>query len=324
MGFPSPPTRPSAMNTDSFDVRGWLYYVNTPYWEPGQNVSHGWIGIQCIYCSDQHNHLGINLGYMNYSCWLCGAKGGIAQLVMDVEGIDFHKARDRIDEFQELYPSDISIKEHLEDLGADQDILPEGHSNDLTQGQVEYLRSRGFSPWELVTTWGIRTAPIFGRWAYRIIIPVALGGKPMSFIGLDHTGSQKIKYKAASTEESIVPTSRLIYGWDQIPRGSFGIAQPKSVLITEGVTDCWRMGVGTVATMGMGVSTAQINGLLVLNAKRYFIMFDGEPMAIAMAHKLGQALRMGGKNVEVIELGSGDPAELPDSEVDAIRQELAL
>lgn len=312
------------MNIDNFDIRGYLYYTNTAYWEAGSNVSHGWIGLQCIYCSDQHNHLGINLGYMNYSCWLCGAKGGIVQLIMDIEGFTYNQAHDRINEFQELYPSEVSTKEHLEDLGRDQDILPEGHTDELTQGQVDYLRSRRFSPWDLITTWGIKTAPIFGRWAYRIIIPVALGGKPMSFIGLDHTGRQKVKYKAASTEESIRPTSQLIYGWDQIPRGPSGIAQPKSILITEGVTDCWRMGPGTVATLGMSVSTTQIKGLMVLNAERYFIMFDGEDLATSLAHKLGQALRMGGKNVEVIELNSGDPAELPDSEAETIRKELEL
>ena len=312
------------MNIDNFDVRGYLFYVNTNYWEAGSNVARGWIGIQCIYCSDQHNHLGISLDYKNYSCWLCGAKGGIVDLIQDLEGIDWHGASNRIDEFQELYPSGPSEKEHLEDLGADQDILPEGYGDELTQGQVEYLRGRGFSPWELMTTWGIKTAPIFGRWAYRIIIPVTLGGKPLSFIGLDHTGGQKVKYKAASTEESIRPTSQLLYGWDQIPRGPSGIAQPKSVLITEGVTDVWRMGPGTVATLGMGVSTTQIKGLMVLNAERYYIMFDGEPMAVANAHKLGQSLRLAGKNVEVIELDSGDPAELPETEVASIRQEIAL
>ncbi len=248
------------MNIDNFDVRGWLYYANTAYWEAGPNVSNGWIGIQCIYCHDQHNHLGINLDRKNISCWLCGARGDILQLIQDLEGFDFHQASSRIDEFQELYPSGPSDKEHLEDLGKDQDILPEGYSDDLTQGQVEYLRGRRFSPWDLITTWGIKTAPIFGRWAYRIIIPVALGGKPMSFIGLDHTGQQKIKYKAASTEESIRPTSQLLYGWDQIPRGPHGIAQPKSVVITEGVTDCWRLGPGTVATLGMGVSTISLTG----------------------------------------------------------------
>ncbi len=46
--------------------------------------------------------------------------------------------------------------------------------------------------------------------------------------------------------------------------------------------------------------------------------------AIANAHKLGQALRSLGKDVEIHELESGDPGELPDDEAEAIRRETGL
>lgn len=298
---------------DTFDIRSYFYYVNVPYWEAGKNVSHGWLGIRCIYCSDHHNHLGINLIHWNFTCWLCKQRGDVLQLIQDIEGINFHAARERIEEFQELYPYEITEQEHLEDVG--QDILPEGCSEELTPGQKTYLRGRRFAPRTLVKTWGVLSGPMMGRWRYRIIIPIEVKGRALSFIGLDHTGDRDVKYLAASTSESILPTKALLYGADHVHR---------SVVVVEGVTDAWRIGPGAVATLGMGVTPKQVDSLLKLDADHYHIMFDGESLAIANAHKLGRELRMAGKDVEVIELDDGDPGDLPDDEAEAIRKEYGL
>ena len=38
----------------------------------GKNVSTGWIGVQCPFCNDETNHLGIRINDLRCSCWKCG------------------------------------------------------------------------------------------------------------------------------------------------------------------------------------------------------------------------------------------------------------
>lgn len=304
------------MNIESFDLRAYLNFLNVPFSEAGKNVSYGWLGTQCIYCTDNYNHLGIHLILKYFSCWKCKETGSLITLIGDLENVGYSTALHRIDEFQSPIPvePEEDDRERIEDVG--QDILPYGcYPGKLTIGQDKYLRSRKFNPETLIKTWGIQAGPNLGPWRYRIIIPVELKKRVVTWIGLDASGHQQIKYKAAAVTESFIPASELLYGMDRVG---------KNVLVVEGVTDVWRMGSGAVATFGMGVTLDKLEQLLYLGSSKYFIMFDGEPQALKNAKTMAHHLSNRGKKVEVLSLGQGDPADMSGQEVEDLRMEIGL
>lgn len=299
-----------------FDIKQYLDWFHVRYWGAGApNVSPGWLGVQCLYCDDDHNHMGINLARLNFSCWKCKASGSLLMFIQHLEGIDYTKAWQRIREFQNpLVTVEQEERQHLVDRG--QSVLPDGCQDTLTNTQRRYLEGRRFDPDALRQDWGLLSAPIMGPWRYRIILPVLFDGKPVTFIGMDPTGQRPPKYKAARVEDSFIPASELVYGTQHV-RG--GVA-----LIVEGPTDAWRMGKGVVATLGMGVTPEKIQALLALDVQQFFICFDGEPLAIKNAHALGRSLSTAGRLVEVIELPSGDPCDLSDDDARHLRHQIGL
>jgi DNA primase len=86
------------------------------------------------------------------------------------------------------------------------------------------------------------------------------------------------------------------------------------------------MGDGCVATLSTNFTTAQIN-LLVKACDEVFIMFDSEAkdrnapkQALSLANQLTGLV----KNVEILSLKDGDPADLTDEEALRIRKEINL
>ena len=73
---------------DHFDVRSWLEDQNISYSKEGKNISNGWIGINCVFCQDTSNHLGITPNN-RITCWKCGTKGDIVTLIKEVEQCSF-------------------------------------------------------------------------------------------------------------------------------------------------------------------------------------------------------------------------------------------
>jgi DNA primase len=302
------------MSFEDFDVRAYLKHIGIPFWEEGnKNVGRGWIGLQCLFCADSHNHLGVSLSFKNYSCWKCGTTGSLLSLITELEGISYGAALDRIDDFQSILPIEPEVQERLQ--GNHNDILPYGCLEKLTAGQRGYLSKRRFDPDRLVELWDLRAGPITGPWSYRIIIPVRLRNRIVTWVGMDTAGVHAAKYKAAPTRESYVPTGELVYGADHTG---------KNVLVVEGATDVWRMGPGTVGLLGMGTTEYKVDQLLALGAERYFIMLDGEPLAVRNAHKIAKDLVRGGKEAEVIELAEGDPADMSDEDAYTFRTELDI
>ncbi len=303
------------MNIADFDIREYLQAMHVQYWENGVNVSKGWVGTQCMYCDDHHNHLGIHLYYKNYSCWKCEAKGNLIQFIIDLENISYRTALQRIDEYQSDTPLELQERERLTPTNGN--ILPYGCTPNLSTRQNKWLQGRRYTPTVIQAKWGIIAGPLTGNWAHRIICPVRSKGKTMSWVGIDTTGTQYAKYKAAPVEKSFLPVSELLYGVDYV--------QKNAVLIVEGMLDAWRMGLGTVATFGMGVGNWKIHTLAELNTNQYFIMFDSEPLAITKAKELGSVLKhTTGRHVELLELPQGDPDDLDDQTATDLRKEIGL
>ncbi len=303
------------MNIHSFDLRDYLNSLGIPFWEAGPNVSKGWVGIQCLYCPDHHNHLGVHLYYKNFSCWLCHTKGSITELICDLEDTNYGAALRRLDEFQGVEQLEPEERQRLEDDGKTA-VLPDG-CRPLSKAHKFFLqRNRKFDPDRLVRDWGVQSGPVMGDWRHRIIIPVVVEGRTLTFVGMDHTGEKQVKYKAAAVEESFIPTSELVYGGDYAGR---------TAVIVEGITDVWRIGRGAVATFGMTPGPRRVAHLCRLPVEEYFVMYDGEEQADKHALVLVEQLRAANKEAHLLLLSRGyDPDMLTTDEVADLRYDLKL
>lgn len=306
----------TASSISKFDVKAYLDNTGIPYWTEGPNVARGWIGITCIYCDDHHNHLGINLRHKNFHCWICLATGSAVQLIMDLERAPFAKARRRIEEFPQLFPDDTPQKPTA--LRKGDYPLPLGSKPALAPAAINYLLRRGFhDPLKLRDTWDLHAALPYGPWKHRIIIPIRAYGATQSWTSLDYTDRQTPKYKAAEDADSMIPISHLLYGIDHTRR-----EQP--VVVVEGPVDAWKIGPGAVSMLGMTATPQRITALELMEASRYFIMFDSGERELRNAQDLAMELGARGLSVEVLELAEGDPGDLSQDDVSKLREEIGL
>ena len=147
-----------------------------------------------------------------------------------------------------------------------------------------------------------------GDYKYRIIAPIYVARRMVSFVGRDVSEESESTYLNCPNQESIIPAKRCLYNIDSVD---------KVALIVEGITDVWRIGRGTVATLGIEFSKAQIN--LLSGLDKVFVMFDAGRQSTIMARKFAAMATSVVRSVEVIEMKKGDPDKLPQDVVDDLK-----
>lgn len=256
------------MITDYFEERG------IEYWTSGKNVNKGWIAIQCVFCGDHSNHLGICVDeqdkrfYRKYSCWLCKSFGSIEKLVMEIEQCSYGRAKKIVDQFWE---GDFSLNAVVK-----QKNLPPSLRHEVTLPPIlnkwpkKYLahlrKKRRFNPQEVISKYRLLPGQYFGRYSHRIIAPFFVDGKMVSFTGMDTTGKQT-KYKDAAAEDSLISTRETLYNIDRVR---------DKVVIVEGVTDVWRIGDGAVAVGTISISNFQLSQLIDKRVRKALILLDSD------------------------------------------------
>jgi hypothetical protein len=296
------------VSIEDFDIRSYLDSRSIPHSPSGKNVSSGWIGINCLFCIDPSNHLGINLNSKAFSCLKCGEHGPAVKLVQTIEGIqNFKKIYEIIGEFSggTFVPK---AKEYQSKV-----VFPPGTSKNFGIIHTSFLESRGYGPWT-VEKYGLYATGPVGEYKHRIIVPIFINGRVQCFVGRDVTGKASVSYLNSPPEKSIRDVKQCLYNMDLVPR--------KAVVIVEGILDSWRIGDGAVATFGVKYTHEQI--LLLRGMKRVFVLFDGESEAIKMAHKMAYDLSSIIPEVKVLELSEGDPDNLKEDDVRALRKDLNL
>lgn len=295
-----------------FDVVSFLDDRGIQYSQAGsKNVSSGWLGVQCPFCSDKSNHLGINLSSGTISCYKCGTSGTVVKLIMEIDNCSFRFAVDTINKF---VATDFSHLVRRERIHSDITKFPVNTSDNFLPIHDRFLQKRRYDRKFLQQKYDIMAVgPTLDDWKFRVIIPVYVNREIVTYIGRDTTGKLEVPYKNAPIERSIIQAKHCLYGIDEIKPGG-------DVIIAEGVLDKWRIGQGCVATFGTQVTTEQIRMLADKQPKRIFILFDQD--AINQAHKLAYDLSALGSNIEVLELSEGDPDNLSDDETWQIRRDL--
>lgn len=291
-----------------FDIKAYLDDRNIPYKTEGKNISSGWLGINCIYCGDHSYHLGIR--EQGFSCWVCGVKGHITKLIQNIDSCNYYQACDIVKSFDTA--SFVELKNDIRKRLGD-NILPVEATKEFPEIHADYLKSRNFNPTDLINQYNLFACYTNGKYKFRIIVPIIENGYIINFTAMAVSG-QSPKYEHCPNKYAIIPMKECLYNIDTVK---------DIALITEGVTDVWRMGGGCVATMGTEYTADQIKLLVDRGVKKAYVMYDSEYLAIKKARRMATALSVFMES-ETIELSDGDPGEFTNQQVMDLRKEIGL
>lgn len=293
----------------TFDPKSFLNVYKIPYREHGKDWQEGWVQIACPFCDDPESHGGFNTISGYYNCWRCGHHS-IVEIIVALIRVSFAQAKEIVKEFQQFG----SVESIAEATSRPATIdWPEG-TTELEDRHKKYLIGRDFDPNKLVEIWGIKGTGLVGAYKLRVIAPIMLQGRMVSYQGRDITGKSEERYKACSKQREIINHKSILYGLDYVEQVA---------IVVEGVTDVWRIGKGAIATFGTEYTPAQVNFLAARQLKKVFILYDAD--AEKQSVKLEADLIALGVNTERLELTKDvDPGELSLDEVNYIRGYVGL
>jgi hypothetical protein len=295
---------------EMFDALKYLREHRVRYVTSGKDTSAGWLGVSCPFCRDPEMHGGFSPDDY-YSCWRCGGHS-VEDVIMALERCEYHEACQIVIEYQTDFPSLPARARPRRAQGQQGHLTWPPGVMPLLPLHIAYLIRRRFDPGALVERYGIRATGPLGPYAWRIMAPVVLNGKMVSYQGRDITDKADLRYKACRKELELVDHKTILYNLDN----SLG----DSAIVVEGLFDCWRLGDGCVATMGSTIIKPQVM-MLAERFKRIFVILDSEPEAQSKARKLCQQLSLLGVEVINKKLNKGDPDDLSQGDADELKKE---
>ena len=276
---------------------------NIPHREAGQHhhASTGWLQIDCPYCSpnSQRYRMGYNLNRGNLNCWTCGSHPLAATLVL-ITGQPWLVIKGLLGSLESEFAAPQKQWGKLK--------LP-SHVSNLHPAHVAYLKGRGFDPEKLQKLWKIQGISIAPKLSWRIFIPIIYGGNTVSWT-TRAIGSTGQRYIAARPEEEAINAKALLYGMDLVRH---------AIVVCEGPTDCWRIGPGAVATLGVNYTRAQVK--LISEIPTRIVCFDSESEAQRRANKLCNDLESFPGETYKVTLSGKDAGEASQEEIAELRKE---
>lgn len=293
----------------SMNIKNYLNDAGIKFQEKGKNISKGFIGLQCPFCADHSNHLGINLKSGYWNCWICGEKNSnILALIQKLENCSYQKAK----AISLDYPSDEIFKDEKR-VVANQVWLPSDIRKKWPTKHLDYLKSRNFD-FSIIEKYKLMPIGNAGAYSFRILAPVFINHKMVSWQAADIIRDKsRIAYLHCPIEKSIMQLNHCLYNYDSIT---------DKVIIVEGITDVWRLGDGAVATFTKNFTKNQILLLKKKNIKSAFVIYD--PDASNKAKELAKLLSGIISHVENIVLKEGDPADMSNKKVKQLKKDLGF
>lgn len=299
------------MNLQLFDIKSYLQSRGIKVHTSGKNLSEGWIGIQCPWCQDKSNHMGINIRSKIYKCWVCKRKGPSTNIVMTTERCSEEDAQEIMEHFV-----DVSSPWMLKTIDKPKytgPIWPPGCTEKFPDPHLAYLRSRNFIPEVVIPKYKLKACYNIGEYKFRIIIPIIMDNRVVAFTSRSIDKNVELRYKTIRKEIALMQPDHWVYNIDSVK---------DTVMIVEGPTDVWRLGDGVVSFLGTEGYNGQIYELKRRGIKKAIIMFDAEKQATDLAEKIGVNLDLLGISTEIVYLMNGDPAELSQEEGQNLKQEI--
>ena len=283
-----------------------LQQFNIPYKQAGEHhhCSAGWIQLDCPYCSrdSAHFRLGYNLAHAYLNCWTCGSQH-LPETLHELTGRPWHEIQEMLGSIDQERPKRQEVTGKL--------TLPAG-LGPLRSSHRHYLQQRGFDPEELVKLWDIRGIGLAAQLAWRIWIPIHQQGRVVSWTTRS-IADQGRRYVSAKTNEETLPARSLLYGEDYARH---------AIVVCEGPVDCWRIGPGAVATLGLTYTPAQLARMVKYPIRA--VCYDHEPIAQQKAKRLCEALEAFPGRTYNILLDAKDPGSASDLEIQEIHQHFLI
>jgi len=297
---------------ENFDVRMFLEDYDIRYWTEGDNVTSGWININCLFCFDHANHMGINLKSNLFSCWLCSETGDAVSLIQKVERCSFQKAVRILEEYQEYGEEK---EEEKPDIKKKYKTLLPKHFKEIEAGKEPALVKQWFKKREFDLSICQKYNLGFvkhGEYQLRLIVPVFVDGVVVSWQAVDLTGRASIPYMDCPPDRAKINNKELLYGIDEVE---------DQLILVEGVTDKWRIGRGAVAAFTKNLSRKQKRFLIERIPKEVLIkvVLDADTVKDKHGEKIAKELVSIYDKVILFELKEGDPADLTKEEIERIR-----
>ena len=291
-----------------FDAVSFCQDHGIEYWlEGSKNVSSGWIGLQCPFCDDRSNHLGIELNTGRTVCWKCGSKPLWKVIKVLTNEKDPNDAIDRYS-----WGTERNIRSTRTDIN---EIDVTG-IKPLSDPFRDYLKKRNFDPDYIENKYDLRYGEPFSKERYRLIIPVKYMGKNVSYQTRRIFDDKSMRYKNCKIEESVIQNKEICYNLDNCKK--------RVAIGVEGITDVWRIGDDCFATFGTEFTPKQ---LLVLkdHFNKIFWLYDPTKEAREKALKASYILSAMGIETEIVGVeGIDDPGSMKECEVVELRKELRL
>ena len=285
--------------------------------EGTKHTRKGWVNAVCPFCSGYSSsyHLGVHLSSGAVKCWKCGTHSQM-DIVKKVLNCDWIRALEVFKEFGGESKTKQKKKHRRERARmAPQCKLPP-EAMPMTERHLKYLQNRRFDAEKITELWGLMATEAIGEYKWRIIAPIYLEGRIVSYQGRDITNKSKLKYKACPQNKEVIKHQSIVYGLDNVT--------DDSCVVVEGITDVWRLGYGAVCCFGTAFTLAQVN-LISEKVKVVYVLFDGgEEQSQIMANELAFLLSAKGNDVELVLLDEGDPADLSQEKADHLMKDLGF
>lgn len=295
-----------------------LQDYNIPYVTEGHKHSTaGWVNVHCPFCAGSHNyHMGIHEELSACHCWRCGSHS-VPETLSRILGLPRLETQEVLRRYR---GSAGLVRKAVPEpkISIHPFKLPQPHFRLNTLGR-RYLIKRKFDPDYLEREWGLlQTGPVSFldkiNYSRRILIPIYWGGKIVTFQSRDITDKSERKYLACPMKREEIHHKNILYGKQEYWN------RHKGIIITEGVTDVWRLGPAAVATFGIEFKMEQVLQLKKIS-NRFFVLFDDEPQAQEQARILAAKLRAFRKEV-IIETVKDDPGSMSQKDADKLVKEL--
>jgi len=292
-----------------------LQEYDLEYWESGENVSPGWINIQCPFpeCDDDKNHLGIKIKDLRVNCWKCGGHS-IINLIRQIAECSFQEAKEILKSLgaDDTYQPPINV-DNTSSAFSEMVSLPRESSTNFPSMHIEYLRNRGFKTRNLIRKYKLQAVHNIGKYKFRIIIPIYMNKKLVCFTSRDITGQQEPPYRHGGPGEVIISAKKVIYNYDSVKSGG-------DAFLVEGPIDAWKLGDGAMSILGAKHSEQQVKLIMRKKINRLFIFFDSDKTGKKDSKKLGKIMAPLVRKVEILTLkDKNDPGQLTFAEADSIK-----
>jgi hypothetical protein len=289
-----------------------LKHFEIEHWESGKNVSIDSVNVQCPFCDDHSNHMGIFDDTLKINCWRCSQRGPFEFLLSELTGFTEAECKRIIEDYDETF-RESSLDQIVAILNKEPEEKKQHTSEVVELPQyfelitydtdfsllTSYMRRRKISIDTLIQhTCGICRV---GQYMNRMIIPIFLGGEVVAYQAADLTGKADLKYRTGPPGVFI---NDYLYGYDDIEEGG-------TMLPTEGILDAWRLGVNAVATFGTSLTEKQKQLILDKKLKKLIAVWD--PEAYWEARKTFRFFEPFIEEISIIKISDTWEGQDPDS-----------